>query len=102
MRAAALVARARLLSLVVVIALVAGPLAPPLRASWVISGIVDCGRASGAHCSIGPTITLITDDLGKANQKVTIDTPDWLVKQLGGVDQDDLVAIEVENGPGGA
>jgi hypothetical protein len=66
---------------------------PPVRASFTLTGTVDCGRASGAACSLGDTIVIVSKDSG-APVKYTIDLG-WL-KTLPTLDQDDYVSIEIE------
>ncbi len=67
--------------------------APPVRASFTLTGTVDCGRASGQACALDGTITIISKDSG-APVKYTIDIG-WL-KDLPSLDQDDYVSIDIE------
>src|SRR4051794_33270240 len=67
-------------------------------ASTVIAGSVDCGRASGAACTYGPTLTLRSTDLG--GKTITVDVS-WLLDQLGTLRQDDWLSFEVEILPDG-
>src|SRR3712207_377571 len=67
---------------------------PPARASFMLVGLVDCGLKSGQRCSLGKTLTLLSDDSG-APVKYTIDLS-WLKpSDLDDLDQDDQVKIEI-------
>jgi hypothetical protein len=67
---------------------------------FLIQGTIDCGRASGARCEIGDTITVWTTDVSGERQKVTIDVS-WIKNQLDQYDQDDLIYIDVRVMPDG-
>ncbi|MGE3271772.1 MAG: Ig-like domain-containing protein [Chloroflexota bacterium] len=69
-------------------------------ASFTLTGTVACGALSGKHCQLsGNTLTIISDDSGSA-QPYTIDIA-WIRRELDGLDQDDLVRIEIERQPDG-
>jgi len=70
----------------------------PVRASFTLTGLVDCGRSSGATCSIGDTLVILSKDSGNP-VKITINVS-WL-KDLPKLDQDDYVSIEIEKLPDG-
>jgi len=80
--------------------MVAGAVAVPARtaAETVVAGSVDCGAVSGASCTVGPTLTLRSTDLG--GRMVTIDVS-WLLNQLPKLKQDDWLILEVEILPDG-
>ena len=44
---------------------------PPVRASFMLDGLIDCGRSSGQQCSLGDTLVLLSKDSG-APVKYTI------------------------------
>ncbi|MCC6176960.1 MAG: hypothetical protein IT305_16745 [Chloroflexi bacterium] len=65
-----------------------------------IDGTVDCGRSSGARCTIGDTLVLWTDDVSGERERVTIDVS-WIEDKLAGLDQDDRIVLVVETLPDG-
>ena len=71
----------------------------PVRASFTLTGLVDCGQKSGATCSLGSTIVIVSTDSGSPT-KYTIDLS-WLKGGLPKLDQDDQVTIEIEKLPDG-
>ena len=66
--------------------------------TFVLTGLVDCGVRSEAACPVGDTVTLVTDDVGP-RQRVEIDIA-WVRNQVGSLDQDDFVCIEVSGANG--
>ena len=92
-------ALARLLALLAVL-LVAGIAVVPARtaAETVVAGWLDCGRASGATCTVGPTLTLRSTDLGGTTVTINVS---WLLDQLPTLEQDDWLIFEVEILPDG-
>jgi flagellar hook-associated protein FlgK len=72
---------------------------PPARASFTLVGLVDCGLKSGATCSLGITLVLVSDDSGVLT-RYTIDLS-WLKGGLPRIDQDDQLSIEIEKLPDG-
>ena len=70
----------------------------PVRANFTLTGTVDCGRSSGAACSLGDTIVIVSMDSG-APTKYTINIS-WL-KDLPALDQDDYISIDIEKLPNG-
>jgi hypothetical protein len=64
-----------------------------------ITGVVDCGQADGANCSIvGSMLALLTDDLG-GRQRVSIDVS-AILRDLPH-NEGDYLALEVEERPDG-
>ena len=73
---------------------------PPVRASFMLDGLIDCGRSSGQQCSFGDTLVLLTKDSG-APTRYTINIS-WLKPaDLDDFEQDDQVKIEIEKLPDG-
>lgn len=73
---------------------------PPVRASFMLDGLIDCGRSSGQQCSFGDTLVLLTRDSG-APTRYTINIS-WLKPaDLDDFEQDDQVKIEIEKLPDG-
>ena len=73
---------------------------PPVRASFMLDGLIDCGRSSGQQCSFGDTLVLLTKDSG-APTRYTINIS-WLKpSDLDDFEQDDQVKIEIEKLPDG-
>ena len=61
-----------------------------------LSGTVDCGRRSGLRCAIDAPYLLAvwTEDLSGRRERVIVDVS-WIVRQLDGIDQDDLICLTV-------
>jgi uncharacterized repeat protein (TIGR01451 family) len=68
-----------------------------LAREFSLSGTVDCGRRSGLRCAIDAPYLLAvwTDDLSGRRERVIVDVS-WIVRQLGGIDQDDLICLNVQ------
>jgi hypothetical protein len=72
------------------------------RKDFALQGTVDCGIRSGRRCAIDDTLRVWTGDIGNVVQQVVIDVT-WMKRQVNqrGLDQDDLVCIEVRERPDG-
>jgi hypothetical protein len=88
----------RVVPLLVLCALVASAfLAEPSRAesgSFTLTGRVDAGLPSGSRITLGQTLTIVSDDSG-APTRYVIDLR-WVLNDLGALDQDDLVSVDVQ------
>ncbi len=69
-----------------------------VRSSFTLVGLIDCGQKSGKPCSLGQTLTLVSDDSG-SKQPYTIDLS-WVRDKLpGAFSQDQQMRIEIERLP---
>jgi hypothetical protein len=90
---------------VVVLAVVLGIwLALPQRSqanTFGVTGIIDCGLASGKRCTIGDTVTILTSDVTGADEKVVVDIS-WIKDYFEeeDFDQDDAICLEVDDAGG--
>jgi hypothetical protein len=64
-----------------------------------VVGTVDCGRPSGARCSIDDVVSLLTEGPG-GRIRTTVDVS-WVKRDLPALDQDDVLCLLVESRPGG-
>ena len=80
------------------------PAAPPaaLAREFGIRGTVDCGQRSGRSCPIGDELAVWTRDISGVPERVVVAVA-WIRRQLEelGLDQDDEVCLQVQDGPGG-
>lgn len=74
--------------------------AAPISKILTITGLIDCGRASGQACEFGDTIRVRTTDLTGREQVIVVDIT-WIKKVLPSFQQDDEIVLEIEEWPGG-
>ncbi len=72
------------------------PLSTGLTKDLELTGTLDCGAKSGAHCAIGDTVVIWTTDIDGTRRQATIDVS-WIRGALPDLDQDDLVSFEVRD-----
>ncbi|MCC7105848.1 MAG: hypothetical protein IT307_11955 [Chloroflexi bacterium] len=80
-------------------AAIVGP--PRVEAAEQISiqGTIDCGRMSGENCPSGAQMTIITDQFGQTEQRLTIDLS-WFPHLLENYSQDDLISLQLSDDSG--
>jgi len=74
--------------------------AAPASKTYTITGLIDCGRASGQACEFGDTIRVRTIDLTGHEQVIVVDIT-WIKKVLASFQQDDEIILEIEERPDG-